>query len=72
MSVDITDTRSPATVAWEESRGRLFGIAYRMLGDVGHAEDVVSEVGMAAIVEERDSPERVRSWPAWQIGRAHV
>ena len=65
MSVDITATRSPATVAWEESRGRLFGIAYRMLGDVGHAEDVVSEVGMAAIVEERDSPERVRSWPAW-------
>lgn len=64
MSVDTTETRTPATVAWEQSRGRLFGIAYRMLGDVGHAEDVVSEVGMAAVVAERESGQ-VRSWPAW-------
>lgn len=32
-----------AARAGEAERGRLVGIAYRMLGDFGHAEDVVSE-----------------------------
>ena len=53
MNVDAPDTESPATRAWEEHRGRLFGIAYRMLGDVGLAEDIVSEVGIAAVIQER-------------------
>lgn len=53
MHVNAPDTESPATRAWEEHRGRLFGIAYRMLGDVGLAEDIVSEVGIAAVVQER-------------------
>ena len=35
---------SSADVAqFERSRGRLFGIAYRMLGSVEEAEDVVQE-----------------------------
>jgi len=53
VHVNAPDTESPATRAWEEHRGRLFGIAYRMLGDVGLAEDIVSEVGIAAVVQER-------------------
>ncbi|GAA4484255.1 sigma-70 family RNA polymerase sigma factor [Microbacterium panaciterrae] len=67
---------SPATRAWQEERGRLIGIAYRMLGDYGHAEDVVSEVAIDALRQERaagtpDAGEglaaapAVRSWPAW-------
>lgn len=54
---------SPATTAWTSERGRLIGIAYRMLGDYGHAEDVVSEVAIEALREEGSTRE-VRSWPA--------
>ncbi|MFK0002218.1 sigma factor-like helix-turn-helix DNA-binding protein [Paenarthrobacter sp. NPDC090522] len=52
-----------ATAAWQSERNRLLGIAYRMLGDFGHAEDVVSEVAMDAVRQERRSS--VDSWPAW-------
>lgn len=54
---------SPAAQAWSAEQHRLTGIAYRILGDYGLAEDVVSEVALAAVRAERD--ERVRSWPAW-------
>lgn len=63
MTTAITAT--PATRAWEAERGRLIGIAYRMLGDYGHAEDVVSEVAIEALKEERAGARPVRSWPAW-------
>lgn len=55
---------SPATSAWTSERGRLLGIAYRMLGDFGHAEDVVSEVAIEALREEESGTREVRSWPA--------
>ena len=55
---------SPATSAWTSERGRLLGIAYRMLGDFGHAEDVVSEVAIEALREEAEGNGDVRSWPA--------
>lgn len=55
---------SPATSAWTSERGRLLGIAYRMLGDFGHAEDVVSEVAIEALREEEAGSDDVRSWPA--------
>jgi RNA polymerase sigma-70 factor (ECF subfamily) len=55
---------SPATSAWTSERGRLLGIAYRMLGDFGHAEDVVSEVAIEALREEEAGARDVRSWPA--------
>lgn len=54
-----------AALAWEAERGRLIGIAYRMLGDFGHAEDVVSEVAIEALKAERADARAVRSWPAW-------
>jgi RNA polymerase sigma-70 factor (ECF subfamily) len=56
---------TPAALAWEAERGRLVGIAYRMLGDFGHAEDVVSEVAIDALRAERTDADLVRSWPAW-------
>ncbi|MFF2841477.1 sigma-70 family RNA polymerase sigma factor [Paenarthrobacter sp. NPDC057981] len=55
-----------ATAAWQSERNRLLGIAYRMLGDFGHAEDVVSEVAIDAVRQERNvDAVRVDSWPAW-------
>lgn len=63
--VNDTETLTPATRTWAAERGRLFGIAYRILGDAGHAEDVVSEVGIAALVHEREAAEPIDSWSAW-------
>ncbi|MEV7607730.1 sigma-70 family RNA polymerase sigma factor [Paenarthrobacter sp. NPDC089322] len=55
-----------ATTAWQSERNRLLGIAYRMLGDFGHAEDVVSEVAIEAVRQERKTDAgSVDSWPAW-------
>ncbi|KAB1648885.1 sigma-70 family RNA polymerase sigma factor [Pseudoclavibacter endophyticus] len=56
-------TPSAAATAWDRDRGRLLGIAYRMLGDFGLAEDVVSEVALEAWQAERSGT--VDSWPAW-------
>lgn len=56
---------SPAAEAWRAEQHRLTGIAYRMLGDYGLAEDVVSEVALAAVRAERTGGAEVRSWPAW-------
>lgn len=61
--MSVMTAASPAALAWEAERGRLIGIAYRMLGDFGHAEDVVSEVAIEALKAER--ADAVRSWPAW-------
>lgn len=55
---------SPAATAWQHERGRLLGIAYRMLGDFAEAEDVVSEVAELAVQVEQ-SPSEIHSWPAW-------
>ena len=61
----VMTVATPAARAWEAERGRLIGIAYRMLGDFGHAEDVVSEVAVDALRIERSGAGTVRSWPAW-------
>jgi RNA polymerase sigma-70 factor (ECF subfamily) len=37
---------APALAAYESARPRLFGVAYRMLGSVAEAEDVLQEVWM--------------------------
>lgn len=53
----------PIAAAFEELRGRLFGIAYRMLGSVMEAEDIVQEAWLrfqrAAPSGEIQSP---RAW----------
>lgn len=56
--------RSTAAAVWNDERDRLLSIAYRMLGDFGHAEDVVSEVAIDALHAEAVDAD-VRSWPAW-------
>ncbi len=46
MAVDDTSPVSPdqATAEFVAVRGRLFGIAYRMLGSRAEAEDIVQDV----------------------------
>ena len=53
-----------ASLAWSTERNRLVGIAYRMLGDFGAAEDIVSDVALEALRAE-SSGDDVRSWAAW-------
>lgn len=55
---------TPAGLAWSRERARLVGLGYRMLGDFGEAEDVVSDVAIEALREEASGGE-VRSWEAW-------
>jgi RNA polymerase sigma-70 factor (ECF subfamily) len=40
----MTDPHTPPTEAFARERRRLFGIAYRMLGSVADAEDILQEV----------------------------
>jgi len=58
--LDPDDRESPA----ERLRPRLFGIAYRMLGDVHDAEDVVQE-GM--LRWQRTAPSAIREPEAWLV-----
>jgi RNA polymerase sigma-70 factor (ECF subfamily) len=54
----------PAAELFERHRGRLFGIAYRMLGAVEDAEDVVQE---SFLRWSRADPVAVRSAEAWLV-----
>ncbi|HET7457459.1 MAG TPA: RNA polymerase sigma factor SigJ [Gemmatimonadaceae bacterium] len=51
----------------ERYRARLFGIAYRMLGDVQDAEDLVQEAMLRWQRQENESPARVREPEGWLV-----
>jgi RNA polymerase sigma-70 factor (ECF subfamily) len=59
-----TDTRLADTDLFQRHRGRLFGIAYRMLGSVEDAEDVVQESWLRW---HGADPGEVRSPEAWLV-----
>jgi len=59
-----TDTRLADTDVFQRHRGRLFGIAYRMLGSVDDAEDVVQESWLRW---HGADPGAVRSPEAWLV-----
>lgn len=64
MTSTIDGDREDRTATFERHRGRLFGIAYRMLGAVEDAEDVVQEV----YLRWHDAPgERIVSAEAWLV-----
>ena len=56
------EARSNGTDVFERQRPRLFGIAYRMLGSVADAEDVVQS---AYIQWHQTGAARVRNPEAW-------
>jgi RNA polymerase sigma-70 factor (ECF subfamily) len=62
MEWEIDGVRGDATATFEENRPRLFGVAYRMLGSVADAEDVVQE---AFLKWSAAHPEEVREPAAW-------
>ena len=53
---------SRATPSFEALRARLFGVAYRMLGDAHDAEDVAQEALLRWQTAERDSVESAEGW----------
>ena len=56
MTVDSAESDlGGATVAFQQSRRRLFGIAYRMLGTVADAEDILQEVWIRWQAADRES-----------------
>lgn len=59
-----TDTRLADTDVFQRHRGRLFGIAYRMLGSVDDAEDVVQESWLRW---HGANPGEIRSPEAWLV-----
>src|SRR5947207_14865794 len=57
----------PATAPFEAVRGRLFGLAYRMLGSRAEAEDVVQETYVRWHQADRES---IRTPEAWLVTAA--
>lgn len=53
-TTDRADRADRALAAFEHLRGRLFGIAYRMLGNAADAEDVVQETWLRWQQTDRD------------------
>jgi RNA polymerase sigma-70 factor (ECF subfamily) len=51
-----------STTAFETLRGRLFGLAYRMLGSRVEAEDIVQEAYVRWHQADRDSIESAEAW----------
>jgi RNA polymerase sigma-70 factor (ECF subfamily) len=58
--VDVNQTSTTAT--FEALRGRLFGLAYRMLGSRSEAEDIVQEAYIRWHQADRDSVENPEAW----------
>jgi RNA polymerase sigma-70 factor (ECF subfamily) len=58
----VSEPTDPSAPAFQRERGRLFALAYRMLGSVGEAEDVVQEAFLRWHAQPRDA---VASPPAF-------
>lgn len=58
----VTDLDRPADAFHREHRAHVFAVAYRMLGSVAEAEDVVQDTWLRWSAADRDA---VRTPPAW-------
>ena len=54
---------------WREHRPHVLGVAYRMLGDIGDAEDVVQEAFTRLMRADRGEIRDVRGWMITVVGR---
>jgi RNA polymerase sigma-70 factor (ECF subfamily) len=63
----VNETGTSATSEFESNRGRLFGLAYRMLGSRADAEDLVQEAYVRWHQSDRDA---IRNSEAWLVATA--
>ncbi|MEU4096781.1 RNA polymerase sigma-70 factor [Streptomyces sp. NPDC026673] len=68
---DAEDLQEAAEV-FQDVRGRLFGIAYRMLGSVGEAEDVVQETWIRWQTYDRSKVENAQAFLATAVTRLSI
>src|SRR6478752_5612782 len=54
---------------FEENRPHLRGVAYRMLGSTGEADDAVQEAWLRLTRAHSDSVENMRAWLTTVVGR---
>jgi RNA polymerase sigma-70 factor (ECF subfamily) len=64
----MSDTAGPAA-RFEENRGHLRAVAYRLLGSLSEAEEAVQETWLRAGAVNTDSVENLRSWLTTVVGR---
>ncbi|WP_344837949.1 sigma factor, partial [Nonomuraea dietziae] len=53
---------SVSQTEWEQHRPAVFGAAYRLLGSVADAEDVVQDVWLRAAQADLDDVVDLRAW----------
>jgi RNA polymerase sigma-70 factor (ECF subfamily) len=63
-SDEMTSTNASLTLAFEKHRPRLFGIAYRMLGSVDDADDLVQD---AYLRWQQTDPSALRAPEGWLV-----
>src|SRR3954463_9834883 len=57
------------TERFEENRGRLRGVAYRMLGSLSEADDAVQEAWLRVSRADATGIEHMRGWLSTVVGR---
>lgn len=60
------------TAIFEQERGRLFGLAYRMLGSVADAEDILQDVHLRWLQQEDDTIVNPAGWLLTVVTRACI
>lgn len=60
------------TAIFEQERGRLFGLAYRMLGSVADAEDILQDVHLRWLQQEDDTIANPTGWLLTVVTRACI
>jgi RNA polymerase sigma-70 factor (ECF subfamily) len=68
---DAEDLRE-AEAAFQDARGYLFGIAYRMLGSVGEAEDILQEAWIRWQTSDRSKVENPRAFLTTTVTRLAI
>lgn len=66
------DNQAASLETFEPVRGRLFGIAYRMLGSVAEAEDAVQETYLRCHQADRASIRNAESWLVTVVTRLGI
>jgi RNA polymerase sigma-70 factor (ECF subfamily) len=65
----VTDTQRQLDKLWREQRPFAVDLAYRMLGNIADAEDVVQEAFVRLVAADPDSIDDVRGWLVVVVSR---